>query len=1605
MVALTFISVATLFESTSLANAETVVAASTNIPAVLGSASVSLTEINSPVKANGKLSISDEDNPPRFVAQKNVTGNYGTFSINVAGTWSYVASSPLDQLNVGKSVSDSFTVASVDGTTTTVQITINGSNDEAILGSANVVLTETDEVLRTGGTLSIRDVDSPETFLAQSNVKGTNGTFNIDSDGAWAYVSSTPLDELKAGESATDSFPVVSSDGTSTVVVVTIKGSNDPAILGSANVTLSESNEPLSSSGTLSIRDVDSPETFQAKRNIKGKFGTFNIDTAGAWNYATNGALDKLGEGQRVDDTFAVSSSDGSETSVLITINGTNDPAVLDAPSVTLKETNEPLKASGKVNVRDVDNPDTFVAQGDVKGKYGTFGIDSSGRWNFVANSAFDELSEGESISDNFSVLSDDGTATSVTVIINGTNDPAKLGAPIESVQEANEPLRISGKVSIFDPDNPETFEVQSDVNGKNGSFSIDSAGAWTYVANSAFDELNEGKSLSDKFMVRSADGTKSSVTVIINGTNDAAILSTGEASLVETNAPLSASGALTISDVDSPPTFLANRRITGKYGTLSIDSKGGWKYVTNGALDELQQDQTVVDTIAVFSSDGTGTTVKITITGTNDPAILGSAKSVLSETNEPLSTSGTLTIKDVDSPETFVEQTNVIGTNGTFSVDAGGNWKYVANTPFDELNVGDSISDSFTVSSADGTETKVEVTIKGTNDPAVLGAPAVVVDETNEPLKLSGTLSIRDPDSPETFEVQSNVKGKYGAFSIDSAGAWKYDANSAFDELNVGKSISDTFTVSSADGTKSKVQFTINGVNDPAILSSATIALDETNEPLKTAGKLDISDVDSPEKFVEQSNFKGTYGTFNVDATGKWTYVANSAFDELNVGRSITDNFSVSSDDGTQTHVKVTINGTNDPAILGSGYELLTESNETLTTSGTLSIRDVDNTPTFVVQEKVKGKTGFFSIDATGKWTYVSDGSPDWISEGQTDGDIFNISSSDGTMTAVQVAIKGTNDPAILGSASLVLDETNEPLKPTGKLSIKDVDSPETFVVQDQVKGTNGTFSIDASGQWIYVANSAFDEMNIDKSVSDGFTISSSDGTLTSVHVTIVGTNDPAVITVPRVLLKETNEALRATGKAGIYDVDSPEYFLSQRNAGGKYGTFSIDAEGAWVFAANEAFDRLGADQSISDSFKITSADATSADVLVIINGSNDPASLGSPDVILRETNSPRIARGKLNIIDLDSPMSVVAQSDVKGKNGTFNIDNSGRWSYVARSAFDDLEEGQSVSDRFIVVSKDGTSSSVHVTIQGSEESKFDGGWFGLKAGLNHSNLNGMESRDAFTYGIEEGTTWKLGVLQLGIYGSLEFNNTASGPVNYGSNVITFGTKLGLPLGNWQPYGKLSMARTNGSEAANDIGASHVGHAVGLEYKIGENVSITGEYSSSYGDTFKDGVENKLRNKNITLGLNFYFGVSAPIFERAPDVAPAPVSQSIVEPPTSDELDIEPSFGPKPTPAPKPEPEATPSFVPSFGPATEPETAPKPASEINPAFVPAFGSAPVTEPAPKPAAKPAPEPAFAPAFAPATEPEPATEPAPDTAPTQETKPAFTPAFAPAPAQ
>ncbi|WP_169805040.1 beta strand repeat-containing protein, partial [Variovorax boronicumulans] len=492
--------------------------------------------------------------------------------------------------------------------------------------------------LSTSGALTIADVDQGQSnFAPQASTGGGNGygNFTLAADGSWTYTannSQAAIQQLGAGQSLSDSFTAVSSDGTaSQVVTVTITGTNDvPVIGGVASGALSEdaSTPNLSTSGALTIADVDQGQSnFAPQASVGGSngYGNFTLAAGGSWTYTANNsqaAIQQLGAGQSIIDSFTAVSSDGTASQlVTVTITGTNDvPVIAGAASGAAQEdvavSGGNLATSGALTIADVDaGQSNFAPQASTAGGngYGSFTLAANGAWTYTANNsqaAIQQLGAGQSISDSFTAVSSDGTASQVvTVTITGTNDVPVIGGVASGAvtEDASTPnLSTSGALTIADVDTGQSsFTAQAGTAGSNGygSFALAANGNWTYTANNgqaAIQQLAAGQSLSDSFTAVSSDGTASRVvTVTIAGTNDAPVLSAAATPALasvneDAGAPVGAVGTLVSSLVNlNPPaggldnvTDADNGAITGIALTGVNAANGSWWYSTNGGAN-----------------------------------------------------------------------------------------------------------------------------------------------------------------------------------------------------------------------------------------------------------------------------------------------------------------------------------------------------------------------------------------------------------------------------------------------------------------------------------------------------------------------------------------------------------------------------------------------------------------------------------------------------------------------------------------------------------------------------------------------------------------------------------------------------------------------------------------------------------------------------------------------------------------------------------------------------------------------------------------------------------------------------------------------------------
>ena len=455
-----------------------------------------------------------------------------------------------------------------------------------------------------------------------------------------------------------------------------------------------------------------------------------------------------------------------------------------------------------------------------------------------------------------------DGTPQLVTITITGSNDAAIIsGTTTGSVIEAGTATpgapTATGTLTDTDLDNPpNTFMAVGPTAsaGGYGSFTMTAAGVWAYTldnANSAVQALNVGGTLSDSFTVTTVDGTPQLVTITITGRNDAAVISgTTTGSVIEAGTATpgvpTATGTLTDTDLDNPPnTFVAvgPTASASGYGSFTMTAAGVWAYTldnANSAVQALNVGGTLTDSFTVTTVDGTPQLVTITITGSNDAAIIagtttGSVIEAGTATPGVPTATGTLTDTDLDNPpNTFVAVGPTASANGygSFTMTAAGVWAYTldnANSAVQALNVGGTLSDSFTVTTVDGTPQLVTITITGRNDAAIIAGTttgSVIEAGTATPgvPTATGTLTDTDLDNPpNTFTAvgpTASASG-YGSFTMTAAGLWAYtldNANSAVEALNAGDTLTDSFTVTTVDGTAQVVTITINGATDADI-------------------------------------------------------------------------------------------------------------------------------------------------------------------------------------------------------------------------------------------------------------------------------------------------------------------------------------------------------------------------------------------------------------------------------------------------------------------------------------------------------------------------------------------------------------------------------------------------------------------------------------------------------------------------------------------------------------------------------------------------------------------------------------------------------------------
>jgi VCBS repeat-containing protein len=226
-------------------------------------------------------------------------------------------------------------------------------------------------------------------------------------------------------------------------------------------------------------------------------------------------------------------------------------------------------------------------------------------------------------------------------------------------------------------------------------------------------------------------------------------------------------------------------------------------------------------------------------------------------------------------------------------------------------------------------------------------------------------------------------------------------------------------------------------------------------------------------------------------------------------------------------------------------------------------------------------------------------------------------------------------------------------------------------------------------------------------------------------VSITVTGVDDKAIHALnsvyERTVTEDTNLSssgnLRTSGRVYLMDIDVGDparFVVPASNIDGEYGALKMFSNGLWTYAANntqEAIQKLGAGDTLTDRLTFGTSDGGELDVVITINGKNDLATIvGGSTAALIEDVGDQSANGALEVNDADEGEEVfeaVDEDDLNGNYGTFTFDDeTGEWTYMLNEGAQAIGAGATVTDSLVVKSVDGTASqTITVTITGTND------------------------------------------------------------------------------------------------------------------------------------------------------------------------------------------------------------------------------------------------------------------------------------------------------------
>ena len=868
-----------------------------------------------------------------------------------------------------------------------------------------------------GWTYSVPD-DTLD-FLATGETLQLVSTITLDDHEGGTDTATVTIDITGANDTPTIAATSNAFSEASTTPPPNPTGSTTPDIVSG---TVSFTDADLSDHHTVSITAVSASGVTSGLTETNAvqlgwvTLGAVSDSTGGVtgsdtWTFsAPDDTFDYLAVGEQLTLTYTAQVSDGHggviTTPFTVTVTGTNDTPTIAATSNAFSEASNanppnptgsttPDIVSGTISFTDADLSDHhtvsvtavsatgvtsgltetnavqlgWVTLGAVSDSTG--GVTGSDTWTFSApDDAFDYLAAGEHLTLTYTAQVSDGhggvITTPFTVTVTGTNDTPTIAATSNVFSEA----------STTPPPNP-TGSTTADIVSGTISFTDADLSDQSYGVRHGGLRLGRHQR-SDRDQCGPARLGIAGRGPRLDRRRDRI----GHLDVLGAGRRLRLSCRRRAPDSDL---HRASQRRPWRRHHHAVHGDGDrhQRYA-----DDCGNQQRVLRSLDAPPPNPTGSTTADIVSGT------------ISFTDADLSDHHTVSITAVAASgvTTGLTETNAVQlgwvTLGAVSDATGGvtgsdTWTFSApDDAFDYLAAGEQLTLTYMAQVSDGhggvITTPFTVTVTGTNDTPVIGNPSVasVTDNTGVDgsgrLVASGTISIVDADHDQS-SFQTTVtaaNGDLGSLVLNANGSYTYTvANSAVEYLQAGETKVDTFTITSLDGTTKDVSFTINGINEAAVIGSAPVASVTKNSnvdgngDLVASGTISVVDPDH-----DQSSFQttvtaanGDLGSLALNANGSYTYtVSNAAVQSLGAGQTATDTFTVTSLDGTQQTESFTIHGANGaPVITPAAAQSITVS-QASTISG-ISLSESGNTAGETFTVTLSDAHGLLSATASG--------------------------------------------------------------------------------------------------------------------------------------------------------------------------------------------------------------------------------------------------------------------------------------------------------------------------------------------------------------------------------------------------------------------------------------------------------------------------------------------------------------------------------------------------------------------------------------------------------------------------------------------------------------